>query len=119
MLEPCKAVIDALERIQDVLKPEPAILTPLAANRLGPHATFNINSLIPGKQINVCEAYGDLEGYVDALAATAEDLQDMGVWKPLRGGNGTRVSDVVDPPFNPFPDPFPGIIGTFEEQGCA
>lgn len=117
-LEPCGLEIDALQRIQDVLEPEPAIVPPLAAHRVGP-VHMNWSNLIVDEQFLVCDLYGNLNGYMGALRGTAGHLRGMGVWLPLPGSTGVRVTDVfVDPPF-PLPGPFPGIIGTFQEQGCA
>ena len=121
--EPCGLEIDALERIQDALDPEPAIVPPLVAHRVGP-VHFNWQNPIAGEQFDVCSIYGDLDGYIEALEDTAGQLRGMGVWQPLRGSTGVRVTDVFTPPpwFPPEflpPGPYPGIVGTFQEQGCA
>lgn len=118
--EPCGLEIDALEELQAALDPKPAIVPPIAANRVGPHyMAWGI--IVPGEQFDVCALYGNLNGYIGALNGTAGQLRGEGVWKPLPGTTGIRVSDVFDEPtpFTPPPGPYPGIVGTFQEQGCA
>lgn len=117
--EPCGLEIDALEQLQEALDPKPAIVPPLAANRVGPdYVTWGV--LVPGEQFDVCAMYGNLNAYMGALNGTAGQLRGEGVWKPLPGTTGTRVSGVFDgsTPFEPPPGPYPGIVGTFQEQGC-
>jgi hypothetical protein len=119
--EPCGRQIDALQRIQDALDPEPAIVAPLASHRVGP-VQMNWSNPIVGAQFDdLCATYGNLNGYIGALNGTAGQLRGMGVWLPFPGSTGVRVTGVFEPPPDFFlgPGPFPGITGTFEDQGCG
>lgn len=119
--QPCEEEIDALQRIQSTLTPEPAIVPPLAANRVGPVHIIgsDVDILIAGAQFDVCAEYGNLNAYVGTLRGAAAQLQGQGVWKPLKGSTGVRITDTfADAPWIPVDGPHLGVVGTFQEQGC-